>query len=549
MSSSLRAAFLKFPSSYFRLPLIMVKCLPVQSFLLLFTVLVGLVDHVASMCPSKCTCADDKLSVSCKEASLDFVPITLNPDTRELFLSQNRIKTISESFSFYKNLKFLDLSSNQLSSLGRRHFTAQGGLQYLLLNRNRLTSVEFDSLTGLSSLTLLNLSENLIEHIADRVFFSLKSLEKLDLSNNLITSVSTSAFAGLRSLKLLSLRNNKLTKVPSDSLKPLTTLFKLDLASNPVESIQESAFESCSSLVDLRLDKCSLKTVSNNFLSGLKSLRWLHLDSNQMSTLTSDLFVTATRLESLVLSNNKLTFLSASVFSPLSSLKRLDLRSNQLLSVIDEDAFKGLHNLSRLLLDLTPSLHYLPDNLFKDSRASLRELTLRGSGVEVIQEKLLNWDQFKLLDVRDIPLACNCSSSWLWRYLRTANFMNKQHSQHVLCASPKHLAGREFLTLKKIQLSCNENIDIRVFLSFIIVALLLVALVGAVVIKFRHKMPLFWMRQEKLNRQIREEEDLISEKRRILENQVIFPPPSPYHPSCSLIYVRPPTRAAPISQV
>ena len=89
-------------------------------------------------------------------------------------------------FSDLKQLIALDLSTNQITSLERKHFS------------------------GLEKLKYLNLKGNKIESIEENVFSSLKNLEVLDLSWNMIEKLSANSFAELSNLKHLNLNYNKL---------------------------------------------------------------------------------------------------------------------------------------------------------------------------------------------------------------------------------------------------------------------------------------------------------------------------------------------------
>ena len=63
------------------------------------------------------------------ESGLDVVPITSNPQNRRLTLKNNNIKSIVASLTFYRELEALDLSQNNLSSIGRRNFVSQLALR------------------------------------------------------------------------------------------------------------------------------------------------------------------------------------------------------------------------------------------------------------------------------------------------------------------------------------------------------------------------------------------------------------------------------------
>jgi len=137
-----------------------------------------------AFCPTGCTCDDDTLVVTCIEANLDVIPITLNPSIQRLVLKYNRIKTVDAAFQFYGELKYVDLSYNHLVSIPTRSFEAQRKLVELHLNHNKISSVSNKTFVGLRALTVLSLRGNYLEELPERLFSLLPQLEELDLGQN-----------------------------------------------------------------------------------------------------------------------------------------------------------------------------------------------------------------------------------------------------------------------------------------------------------------------------------------------------------------------------
>lgn len=99
-------------------------------------------------CPLRCHCNDDELAVRCDDASLDVIPITLNPGLRELHLSRNNIKNILGSFSVYAQLENLNVSYNQLANLNKNNFHLRH-LKRLDLGNNYVEQVNAETFKGL----------------------------------------------------------------------------------------------------------------------------------------------------------------------------------------------------------------------------------------------------------------------------------------------------------------------------------------------------------------------------------------------------------------
>uniref|UniRef100_T1JZG3 LRRCT domain-containing protein n=2 Tax=Tetranychus urticae TaxID=32264 RepID=T1JZG3_TETUR len=554
----------------------------------------------------RCTCLEEKLSVNCKESSLDVVPITLNPGIRELFLSNNLIKSISSSFSFYTHLSILDLSSNQISSLHKKNFQHQRNLQLLILSGNRLTHLTNESFTGLDSLRSLNLAENSLTTLTSRTFTGLTKLEKLDLSRNTINEISDEAFYGLNSLKWLSLRSNQLTSVPSIALYLVPSLSLLDLGHNSLTSLVDNGFASLARLTDLRLDLCSISSIATSFAHGMVNLKRLHLDGNELETIESHFFNDITSLEELFIGANKFTTIKDYTFHSLgNSLISLDIRNARELINFHPNALHGLTKLTRLTIEYCPKLTSLPSQLFKDSQGSMRELRIRSNGLTSLPNSLLtHWTQLTVFDVRDNHWNCNCSILWLWKYLRKVNgnsFTNRNTNNNnnlsslptesitfsdLICFSPQPLSGKRLTSLSPDDdIDCsNPNSTSTLIVVSLIVGLIMIITIALMVLWCRTRLPLILLRHKKFTNNLTEE--FVYEKGRFIENQVMFPPSSspyhphplhhqphleqhrhqsdqfntshrhpnyhstsPYHPSSSLIIIQSPVKMGPISQV
>ncbi|GFY55882.1 slit 1 protein [Trichonephila inaurata madagascariensis] len=199
-------------------------------------------NQAVGLCPAHYECNDEILRVLCDSANLDVIPITLNPELRELRLSNNNIKAIRPSFSVYRNLEFLDVSHNQLPILDKDNFVDLKELKVLLVNSNMISLLQNNIFKGLHSLKVLHLNENYLQALPAKCFVQLENLELLDLCQNSISSIDQEAFFGLKNLKTLLLRDNKLTHIPSTPFQYISKLFKLDLRLDSFENIPENSF-------------------------------------------------------------------------------------------------------------------------------------------------------------------------------------------------------------------------------------------------------------------------------------------------------------------
>ena len=120
-----------------------------------------------------------------------------------------------------RRLLKLDLSNNELTELDADMFRATPLLEYLNLDRNRLTNVPA-SLASCSRLSHLSMQRNLLKLIPDPVI-ELVALRSLNLSGNYITELPRRAWAS-SSLQTLCVSVNRISSLGAADLKWLRSL-------------------------------------------------------------------------------------------------------------------------------------------------------------------------------------------------------------------------------------------------------------------------------------------------------------------------------------
>ncbi|KAK0077767.1 hypothetical protein PV325_003479, partial [Microctonus aethiopoides] len=131
-------------------------------------------------CPPRCQCAGSV--VSCLRSHLTEIPRGIPPETTELLLGVNDIKTIQpERLNHLRMLTRLDLSNNQIGMLSNDTFRNLTKLSHLY---NKLQCVQRNALAGLKSLRIINLHGNDISTIPEGAFDDLESITHLALGAN-----------------------------------------------------------------------------------------------------------------------------------------------------------------------------------------------------------------------------------------------------------------------------------------------------------------------------------------------------------------------------
>uniref|UniRef100_A0A8B9PGZ0 Uncharacterized protein n=1 Tax=Apteryx owenii TaxID=8824 RepID=A0A8B9PGZ0_APTOW len=128
----------------------------------LLVFIVSVCGNASGMCPTACICASD--IVSCTNKNLSRVISSI----------------ITGSFSTTPNLKYLDLSSNNLKTLGSPLFQELRALEVLLLYNNQITQIESSAFGGLYKLQKLYLSYNLLSHFPLDLYVGKHKLTELE---------------------------------------------------------------------------------------------------------------------------------------------------------------------------------------------------------------------------------------------------------------------------------------------------------------------------------------------------------------------------------
>lgn len=170
---------------------------------------------------------------------------------KTLDLSYNQISVVEDfAFAGFDKLQGSFLKGKSLLTYNQ---TSNGlyQLEYLLLNGNYLTSINFAAFEGLNSLKVLELRDNGITRIIVNQSIApsgLESLESLDLSGNSITNFDDYTFKRLKSLKTLRLDHNKISEIRRFTFFGLDGLESLLVEYNTVKHLEPSALSNLTAL-------------------------------------------------------------------------------------------------------------------------------------------------------------------------------------------------------------------------------------------------------------------------------------------------------------
>ena len=203
------------------------------------------------------------------------------PDIEELtslttlFLSNNELTSLPESFGKLSSLQRLVLSENNLDSLPKS-FTNLSSLKELLINENRLTALP-DDIGKLTLLEELNAEHNRLSSIPESIG-RLTNLTTLDISHNQLKTLPES-IGKLKSLQLLDVEKNKIEWLP-ESIGNLKAVEKLDASNNKL-ILLPGTIGDLRSLQTLDLRRNLFKTLPGS-LWRLTNLRDVRISGNPL---------------------------------------------------------------------------------------------------------------------------------------------------------------------------------------------------------------------------------------------------------------------------
>ncbi|KAJ1265096.1 hypothetical protein BS78_08G052300 [Paspalum vaginatum] len=292
-----------------------------------------------------------------------------------LDLSRNSLTDLTTQFSspscsMKEGLRFLNLSSNQLSSklsnlLGFPH------LEVLDLSSNYFTSGNLSADSGsFPRLKSLNLSSNKLN--GDVPTSMVDSLAELVLSGNQLSGSIPPGLFKYGNLTLLDLSQNQLTGTVLDGFKSLSKLETLLLSGNNLTGAIPPSLSNVTTLSRFAANQNNFTGLLHSWIT--QNVRMLDLSYNRLSGPIPPDFLSHQGLQTVDLTSNMLQGTIPSNFSQ--SLYRLRLGGNQLVGVIPAlicDA-NGMPKMSYLELDNNDLTGHIPSELGNCKSLSLLNL-------------------------------------------------------------------------------------------------------------------------------------------------------------------------------
>lgn len=176
------------------------------------------------------------------------------------------MKIEEETFKNCRNLTFLNLSFNKISTFHENSFTENLNLERLYLDFNQLAFLNENLFINQHKLLSLTLGINNIQDLPKNIFKSLTNLESLGMNINLISNLRAEWFEALENLKYLDLQLNQIEVLPRNIFSTLTSLQQISLFKNKLKVINSNSFSLHPELINVYLHNNLIDAIDEKFI-------------------------------------------------------------------------------------------------------------------------------------------------------------------------------------------------------------------------------------------------------------------------------------------
>lgn len=274
-------------------------------------------------------------------------------------------ESIDSKFNVYRNVRKLDISSSNYTSLNKLQLNFDN-LNQLNASFNKLTEIPWLLLDSTKQLIEMDFSQNQIKKLHKLTFNKVSKLITINISHNQIEEIDSGLLSELHNLEVLDLSDNKIEEIPSDAFSKNSKLKALNLKNNPIWWLNCDITQLLNGITAIGV---SYEFVTDFDLSCANTMEWT---TNEEEIIFKS-FKTKSELrypkmnfknlKKLSIRGNRLQNALGIVNMLEAFIQQLDLSGNY-LGMLDETSFNGLNNLKWLYLSDT-NLSFTESNPFE----------------------------------------------------------------------------------------------------------------------------------------------------------------------------------------
>ncbi|XP_055309051.1 relaxin receptor 1-like, partial [Sitodiplosis mosellana] len=343
-----------------------------------------------------------------------------NKNLQTLYLNGNPIQRIDNNiFIPLSNSASVIVSCDHVKEFDSSHFTSS-----ITFNYDHIKVSIGDCRIDYKNLKYLNISGNQLQNTLEVIKHFGSSMETLDASSNFIGKLTAETFKDLVNLNYLNLQNTNTTTIDADTFNPLLfpesdrKLQVLLLSDNPIKRLDSNVFLPMMNSVKVEV-KVSCEYVEEIDTSYIKNL--LNIDVNAADKIVFtiknaafELICTAERFKQLThfnISGNQLENGQKIIEWIENSTEVGTETSNCRLSIIDfsnnniADLNEGIFNRTPDLIEINFSrnlINELPQNIFEGA-SKLSTINFSKNNITILQEDLF----FHTPDLIEIDFSYN----------------------------------------------------------------------------------------------------------------------------------------------
>ncbi|KAF1399256.1 Toll-like receptor 2 type-2, partial [Spheniscus magellanicus] len=313
-----------------------------------------------------------------------------------------------------------------------------------------------------AKITVLNLAHNRIKHIRSQDLQQAVNLRALLLQSNKISSIDEDSFRSLGKLELLDLSDNNLAHLSPVWFGHLFSLQHLHLQGNSYRDLGESSpFSNLRNLSSLHLGNPQFSTIRQGNFEGIELLDKLWIDGGNLSQYEPGSLKWIKKINHMIINLRSVNVFSAIVRDLLHSVTWLEVREiafsipaeMQLLRVMSSSFAKKISFKQTLLTDFTvPEIVSILEDMPKLVEVDMIDCRLLGTGqweiqIQANQSQTLRVLTIEKLSIKEFYLFRDLQAVEGLLSLLTKVTVDNTKVFLVPCRLSQHLLSLEYLDL------------------------------------------------------------------------------------------------------